>query len=184
MIKELKNIKKIRLKLGLTQSELAKFSDVSQSLITKVERGKIEPSYSVAKKILSTLEKELAGSQEEIHAIDICVKKIISVESDENVKNALHKMIKNAISQMPVFKKGSIVGSISEEDFLKKFSKIKDESMKVEEIMNEAFPTIPEDANISIIKELLHLYSAVTVVKNGEPVGIISKTDILRIPPF
>lgn len=180
----LKRIKKMRHRLGLTQSELAELADVSQSLITKIERGKIEPSYSLAKKILSTLEEQLAGSQQGLQAKDICVKKIISVKSDDKIKDALNKMIKNAISQMPVLKGNIIVGSISEESFIKKFNEIKDESVTVEKIMDEAFPTVPEDANISLIKELLDVYNAVLVFKNGKPIGIISKTDLLKTHPF
>ena len=180
MTEELKKIKKMRQNLGLTQSQLAKKSNVSQSIITKIERGKIEPSYSIAKKILSTLEKEIAQTQKELCAKDICVKKIISVKSDEKIKDTLNKMIKNAISQMPVFKQNTIVGSISEEVFIKKFNKIENKNIKVEEIMDEAFPTLPENANLPLVKELLNLYSAVIVVKNGKAIGVISKTDLLK----
>ena len=46
---ELNEISRLRKQLGLTQAELAKLSGVSQSLIAKLEAGKIEPSYSKAK---------------------------------------------------------------------------------------------------------------------------------------
>ena len=50
----------MRQKLGITQTELAKLAGVSQSIITKIERGKIEPSYSIASKIFMVLEEQLA----------------------------------------------------------------------------------------------------------------------------
>ncbi|MBI2079314.1 helix-turn-helix domain-containing protein, partial [Candidatus Micrarchaeota archaeon] len=36
----------LRRKLGITQKELAKLAGVSQSLIAKIEMGKIDPAYS------------------------------------------------------------------------------------------------------------------------------------------
>ena len=183
MTDELKRIKKMRQKLGITQNELAKLANVSQSIITKIERGKIEPSYKIARKLIITLEQELAGKNKIIKAKDICSKKIIKVKANDTIQKALDLMIKNAISQIPVFENKVIVGSISEEIFIKKFSRIKNKNMKISEIMDEAFPTIPDDANISLIKEILRLYPALIVIKNGKPMGIISKTDIIKIYP-
>ena len=180
---ELKKIKKMRQKLGITQSELAKLSKVSQSVITKIERGTIEPSYTIAKRILKTLETELAGQQDQVKAKDICSKKIIKVSSNDNIENALDLMIKNAISQIPVIENNVIVGSISEEIFIKKFSKIKNKDIKIKDLMDEAFPMVPEDADITLINEILRLYPALIVVRNGKPLGIISKTDIIKIYP-
>jgi len=180
MTEELKKIKKMRQKLGLTQSQLAKLANVSQSIITKIERDKIEPSYSVARQILIALDEKLAGVQKEITAKEVCSKRIISVKSNDTVGVALDIMVKNAISQMPVFKDNLMVGSISEEIFIKEYNKIKSKDMKIEEIMDEAFPTIRENTHISLIKEILKFYPAVIVIKNGKPIGIISKVDILR----
>ncbi|MBI2575829.1 helix-turn-helix domain-containing protein, partial [Candidatus Woesearchaeota archaeon] len=46
MIPELANIKTLRKKLGLTQSGFAGQVGVSQSLVAKIEAGRIDPSYS------------------------------------------------------------------------------------------------------------------------------------------
>ena len=51
MFPKLNEISKKRKILGLTQSELAKLAGVSQSLIAKLESGKIEPSYTKVKTI-------------------------------------------------------------------------------------------------------------------------------------
>lgn len=51
----LEEIKQIRKKYNLTQSDLAKRSGVSQSLIAKIEAGRIDPTYSNAQKIFNAL---------------------------------------------------------------------------------------------------------------------------------
>jgi predicted transcriptional regulator len=184
MAEELIKIKKMRQKLGMTQAELAKLANVSQSVITKIERGKIEPSYSIARKILLTLEQEMKGKHKQIQAKDVCSKKIISVQANQTISKTVDLMVKNAISQMPVFKENVLVGSIYEDLFIRKYDKIRNKEMKVEEIMDEAFPTIPEDASLYLINEMLKIYPAIIVIKNGKPLGIISKTDILQKYPL
>ncbi|MCJ7572143.1 MAG: CBS domain-containing protein [Candidatus Thermoplasmatota archaeon] len=184
MSEELKKIKKMRQKLGITQSELAKLAGVSQSIITKIENTKIEPSYSIARKILITLEQEIAGKHDQIKAKDVCSKKIISIQADQTIDKALNLMVKNAISQMPVFKENVLVGSVSEELFIKKYDKIKNKNVKIQNIMDETLPTIPEDTNITLVNEILKIYPAILVVKNGKTIGIISKTDILQKYPL
>ena len=77
MTYELEEIKKIRKKLGMTQTELANRAGVSQSLIAKIESGRIDPTYTKTKKIfaaLSELEKK-----EEIKAEQLMTAKIISI---------------------------------------------------------------------------------------------------------
>ena len=55
---EIDDIVRLRKQLGLTQTELAKLSGVSQSLITKMEAKKVEPAYSKVKILIETLQKK------------------------------------------------------------------------------------------------------------------------------
>jgi len=180
MLNELNKIKQTRQKLGLTQSQLSKLAGVSQSLITKIERGTIEPSYTLVKKIFTVLDEELAKTQKETIAKDICTKNITFIKLDDTVDEAINLMKKYAISQMPVIKEKIIIGSISEETFIRNYDKIKNKEMKVEQIMDEPFPTIPEDTHVSLIRDILKKYSAVILIKKGKPAGIIAKADLLK----
>lgn len=180
MLYELKRIKQMRLQLGLTQIQLAKLANVSQSLIAKVERERIEPSYSIAKKIFTVLEEQLAKKQKTIFARDVLTKNIISIKSDDTIDKAIDLMKKHAISQMPVVKNNLLIGSISEETFIKNYDKIKSKKMKIQNIMDEPFPMIPEDTNALLIKEMLKTYPAIITTKQGEPTGIICKVDLLK----
>ena len=55
MVIEIREIKEIRKKLGLTQGQLANMANVSQSLIAKIEAGRLDPTYSNATKIFEAL---------------------------------------------------------------------------------------------------------------------------------
>ena len=86
---------------------------------------------------------------------------------------------------IPVFEGKQSVGSISEKAILRQIMAGKDldqiSRLPAEEIMEEAFPQVGEDAPLSLISSLLQVYSAVLVVKKGDVVGIVTKADLLRM---
>ena len=94
-------------------------------------------------------------------------------------------MKEHGISQIPVFDGKQSVGSISEKAILRQIMAGKDleeiSKLPTEEIMEEAFPQINEDAPLSLISSLLQSYSAVLVTKKGDVIGIITKADLLRM---
>ena len=85
MLYDLKGIKQMRRNLDLTQTELAKLADVSQSLIAKIERGKIEPSYAIARKIFAVLEEQISHKQKNIIGKNICSKELVSIKSNDSI---------------------------------------------------------------------------------------------------
>ena len=180
MLYELNQIKQIRQKLGLTQSQLAKLADVSQSLITKVERGQIEPSYPIAKKIFETLDDQLHSKQHITLAKDVCSTKIISIKSDATIDNAIKKMEKNAISQLPVENENIYVGSMTEITIVRNFEKIKDKNVKIEEIMDDPFPMMPDKTPLNLIVDVLKTYPAVIITRNGKGKCIITEADLVK----
>jgi len=173
-------IKERRRVLGFTQHQLAALAGVSQSLVAKIEAGRVDAAYSKVRAIMEALERQQA--EKEKKAEDIMHVQVKSVSPDDSLHSAALLMRKLSISQMPVMEKGLIVGSISEQAILAHISdgKKKMESMKVREIMEEAFPTALASTPISAVAALLRHYPAVLVTKKGGIAGIITKADLLK----
>ena len=172
---ELEEIKKIRKKLGMTQTELANRAGVSQSLIAKLESGRIDPTYTKARKIfaaLSDLEKK-----EEIKAEQLMTSRVISVSSGTLIKEAIARMKKYGISQLPVIDSNKLVGLVSESTILDAL--LKSKASQVKEIMQESPPIVSKTTSIQVVSSLLKHYPIVAVSERGGLIGLITKSDLL-----
>lgn len=175
---DLNEIKVIRKKLGITQGELAKLSNVSQSMIAKIEADILDPSYTNACKIFNTLNE--LNNKKSIKIKDIIIKKIISVSPNESIKTVIEKMKKYEISQTPVIDGKAIVGLITESILLDSIMNSNNPNIKVGEVMSEAPPTISLSADFEAASHLLKYYSLILVLEKGEFVGVLTKADLLR----
>jgi len=178
---DLESLAQLRKRLGLTQRDLARLSGVSQSLISKIERGRINPSYEAVRRILQALERARAERSKGLSAKDICTRKVISVEASDPLSKAISLMRRHGISQLPVFHRGKLVGSISESTIMRKLEKIKSPNMRIREIIDEAFPTVPEESSLNLLRQLLQEYPAVLLQKNGKITGIVTKADLFKV---
>ena len=183
MFPSLEDIAKKRRMLGLKQAELARLSGVSQSLVAKLESGRIDSSYTKVKTIFDVVEQLETSTK--IQEEKVVPNKVISIQKDEPISNVVRLMKEYGYSQIPVFDGKQSVGSISEKTILRQILAGKDlaqiSTLPAEEIMEEAFPQIDEDAPLSLISNLLQTYSAVLVSRKGNIVGIVTKADLLRM---
>jgi len=172
---ELSEIKEIRKKFDLTQSQLANRAGISQSLIAKIEAGRIDPTYSKTQKIFEAIDN--LGKKKELKAEQIMAKHLISVKPNDDIRDAINKMKKANISQMPVIEEHKSIGIVSEAIILeallnKKGSKIKD-------IMDDSAPVVSKNTTLNAISNLLRFYPMVLVSDGGELKGVITKADLL-----
>jgi len=168
----LNSISRRRKALGITQKKLAKDADISQSLLTKIERGIVVPSYSTAISIFNALEYN--EHREEVKAYEVMHSKVITLKPSDTVEKAASISRKHSISQFPVVLNGNIVGSISTSSMI--WSNKND---KIASIMGEPFPMIGRSTPLSSVKALLKSANAVLVMGNGSILGIITADDLL-----
>ena len=183
MLPELKEIGKRRRNLGLSQSRLAQLVGVSQSMIAKIESQSTSPSYDKAKRIFDVME-QLERSIE-TKAKEISTHKIVGVSPEDNVMNVARIMRQTGFSQLPVIEKGHPIGSVSEKlvlAYVAEGESVSDISHKlVREVMEEAFPTVDEDSNLTLLSALLRYSPAVLLTRKGRLVGIVTKADLLKV---
>jgi predicted transcriptional regulator len=168
-------IKRLRVEAGLTQRQLADLVGVSQAHIAKIEKENVDPRLSTVNRILHVL-TEGEGKK----CSDIMTRHVLSVKPNDTVLNVSRTLMKNGISQLPVIEGGKVIGTVTEEGIVRNLSStIADD--RVEKIMQPPLPSVPEDTNISVVKPLLEDHYGVLVVKKGDIVGIITRSDLLKV---
>ncbi len=168
---DLRLIASKRKALGSTQKALASKAGISQSLLTKIERGLVNPSYGVAVAVFTALEQ---SSPKESVALEVMNKKVIHARPNDTVGRLATLSKKYGISQFPVVDNGIIIGSVSTSDMIWVHS-----YDRISKIMKEPFPIIDKSTSLSTIKSLLKASKAVLVGSHGRIAGIITAEDLL-----
>lgn len=180
----LDEIKRQRRQLGLTQAQLASLAGVSQSLIAKIEGGRSEPSYPHVRRIFGALGREAQKVRPELRVGEVCSRRLVTASRSDRVQDAAATMRRHQISQLPVFEGQVQVGSLTERvishglatdhtpDALAR--------MRVSDIMGDTFPQLDEGTPLHVAAALLQTESAVLVTRDGRPLGVLTKADLLK----
>ena len=168
-------LRKMRLEAGLTQSQLAKLVGVSQAHIAKIEGEKVDPRLSTVNKILGVLTSKKRKTCEEIMTRDVIV-----TSPKEKIKKVSEIMIKHAISQLPVIENGRVIGMVTEEGIVKNLSSNISEKT-VENIMEPPLPSVSENTDLITVRSILRTHPGVLVTRKGKLVGIITRSDLLKV---
>jgi len=162
---DLEEIPRLRKALGLTQTAIARLANVSQSTIVKIEKRQMNPSYDSVKRIMNALQAELKRQE----------KKALVV----------NEMRRWKFSQMPVMHNGHPVGSISDKVINNLILSGRDPKdlarIRVDEVMEPAFPQVDAKAPVELAAGLLRHYDAVLVTAKGEVTGIVTKSDLMKL---
>ncbi len=186
MLPETSEVKARRKALNLTQGALAKISGVSQSFVAKLEKGKSDPAYGLAKRVFDAL--EALETRTEKKAKELMNPRVVSVSRRDKISKAVRLIRAKGISQLPVFdERGHCIGSVSEGSVLEKVEGLaKGKSVEdlqkrdVDVAIGEPFPLIDENTPQSLVASLLTHHLAVLVQRRGRIVGIITKSDLLK----
>lgn len=173
---QLAEIKAARRRIGLTQSELAKKARVSQSLVAKIEAGRLQPSYEIAGRLFAVLEEVENEAQKT--AQEIMNRHILCITPSDSLKAAIKKMKEHDISQLPVIEHGKVRGLVSEASILESLVSGQ-QAEKVSEVMSDAPPIIPKNSPMPLVLNVLKHCPLVIVAEEGKVLGLISRYDAL-----
>jgi CBS domain-containing protein len=143
-------------------------------------------------------------------AADIMTRDVITAGPDASVAAIAKLLNDHSISAVPVCDaRGKLLGMISEGDLMRPFGAehalkrawwlnvlaegtdlapifldyIRLDQRCARDLMTTPVITAPEDANLHEVADLLagHRIKRVTIVRDGRPVGIVSRTDLVRV---
>jgi len=179
------DIRRIRLGMDVTQSELASKSGISQGTIAKIERGKISASYETVVTLFDTLEAMKHDIGKGLTASDVCSKTVVSIQSTQKIRAAARMMEDTGYSQLPVFLKDTPVGSISERDIFEMMTGTRNiddvYGFTVSEVMKESYPVVSDNTPVGTVAAMMNNCNAVLVSRRGVIIGMITNADMLKL---
>ena len=108
--------------------------------------------------------------------------RLLSVEADEPVRRALQLVEQHDITQIPVFRKGQLVGTVFDNELLKRVlenSQVLDQ--QVATLMGEPLPVVDAGEPVSHVTNLLTSRTpAVLIREDGHVKGILTRFDMLQ----
>ena len=180
MLPSIESIKQQRLKINMTQKELANLVGVSTSMINQIESGRSAPSYNTAKRIFEVLaSKESEASAH--NAGELCSQKIVKLKPTNTLGEAMVKMDKEKISQIPIFNENNIEGIISDSGIISHMNEGLSKKTKIGDIMEPAPPVVDIETPASTLAPLIKYSKCILVRKDSKIFGIITASDTLKM---
>jgi cystathionine beta-synthase len=105
---------------------------------------------------------------------------LLSVEIAATVRDAIAAMNQSGVSQLPVFDKGNLVGSLTESALFQRTMETPDiMETAVAALLEPPFPTVAADEDIYEVVKLLKSSPAVLVRDGGKYQGIVTRFDVV-----
>jgi len=105
----------------------------------------------------------------------------LSVETTSTVRDAIDRMNRFGVSQLPVFEKGNLVGSVSESALFQKTMETPEVmGLTVGALLEPPFPTVGPDEDIYDVLKLLRSTPAVVVRDAAGYQGIVTRFDVIE----
>ncbi len=179
-MESISEIRKRRLSLGVSLGQLAGAVGRSDATISRIERGKIRPSYDLVQKILAFLDAREGEAAPHLTARDIVNPRLVTVPAAATVAEAAALMERGGFSQLPVVEGGRVTGSVSEASLLRALATASGRRSRVRDVQEGAYPLVDPEFPADLLAGLLTRYPAVLMAERGELRGIVTKTDLIR----
>jgi predicted transcriptional regulator len=157
--------------LGISQKALATEAGISQSLLAKIENGKANPSYAAVNVLFEVLDRHEAGDSKK--ASDVMVRNVVTLKDNDKISKAAKLAKEYKVSQFPVERNGTYIGSISSIDLLDA-----PKNGEVSAYVKNDFPTVGENTPLNAVIALLYAGHRVIVISKGKVAGIITADDL------
>lgn len=183
MLPRIDSIREMRLKLAVSQKKLASMSGISASMINQVESGRSQPSYETARRIFDSL-ATLEGGSSPHKAGDLCSRSIVTLSPDDTLHDAIKKMRKYSISQIPIFGDDRPVGLVTEDGIMRYLADVGEAELKnsrLGETMGPAPPVVDYGTPAHVLVPLIRFTKCILVTKNSSIIGIITASDTLKL---
>ncbi len=177
---ELTQVRKRRLALGISLGELARSVGRSDATISRIERGRIRPSYDLVQQILTVLEARETAAAPRLTVAEIMNRNLVSVESSATVATAAQRLEGGAFSQLPVVDAGRVIGSVTESGLLRALAAPGGKRARVRDVLEGTYPIVDEEFPAELLPGLFAKYPAVLIARRGVPIGIVTKADLIR----
>src|SRR5271157_5329085 len=174
-------LRRIRIQLGITQAELARTSDVSQSLVAKIESGQVDPSFTTMKAISEALRKHIKAEGRKVS--DVMSKPVLSIQVSTPLSECINLMRDHSLSQIPIYSGSRLVGSISDKHIVSLLSNSDDTKITlakpVSRFLEASFPTVDANTPLDALYSLFNFVPAVLVTSGEKVEGIVTKIDLI-----
>jgi cystathionine beta-synthase len=108
------------------------------------------------------------------------VPELLSVEIHSNVRDAIQMMSRYGVSQLPVFEKGNLVGSVSESALFQRTMESPEVmELTVGALLEPPFPTVGPDEDVYEVVKLLKSSPAVLIRDRAGFRGIVTRFDVV-----
>jgi|SRR6185437_11567297 len=177
---DLGSIKKLRLKLGISQKEFASKCNISAPMLSQIEKGTAKPGFDTQQAIIKYLESLQYSNQKK--AGEICAKPIISLGPSDTIGTAIIKMKDGQFSQIPVFSAKKCVGIVTEGNLAKHVDNPNYiQSTKLKKIMDPIPPIFDSNFPASALKDIVSIAGCVLISENNNIIGIVTSQDLLKL---
>jgi predicted transcriptional regulator len=176
----LEEIRRRRQALGIPVRELARAVGRSVATISRIERGRIRPSYELAQAIFGFLDSREGEASPHLLARDVMNREVLTIEASLPLAQAAASMERRGFSQLPVVDEGRITGGLSETTLLKALADAPRKRTLVRDVQEPGYPQVGEEFPADLLAMLLTRYPAVLVTARGDLQGIVTKTDLIR----
>jgi CBS domain-containing protein len=121
-------------------------------------------------------------------AREIMTKNLLTVDKDRNIEDAIRIMEKHHVSRLLTTEKGRIIGILAESDITERLASGKERKLKVGHIhissgMKKYLRVVyPEEDVKEVARQMIEYgISSLAVEEKEEIIGIITKTDLVRV---